>query len=377
VRGVLHRLWKAWDWVRRAAAAQSSTVLVILPIALVALALAGYAWWWQFLADGVRQNATALQIEQSSLGRQLVWEAFTIEGFPYRVETTIAAPRFTAPDRGTEWSGERVVVHVQPLALNRAVISLEGLQHFFHGSEGRWIQTDGRADKALVTIASVGDAKHIGVEIARLTGKVTIDSRDFNLIVEAADAALSMNEASAREPLPRVELAMRLKNVAVQGPIDLPLGSTINLFEVDAGLKLPTDVPEPSAITLFAAWRNSDTQVDLRRFELDWGGVQVSASGRFKLDVRSLPEGRFLLKLGNHPRILELLRRYGWITAETHAVAKPVLDVLAFASGDPQRRITVPLKIERGEVYLGPARVATLVPPVEAEMPLGPEVGAP
>jgi hypothetical protein len=39
-----------------------------------------------------------------------------------------------------------------------------------------------------------------------------------------------------------------------------------------------------------------------------------------------------------------------------------VLDVLAFVSGDPRRRITVPLRFESGEVYLGPARIMTMKP---------------
>ena len=344
-------------------------VLVVLPIALVALALAGCGWWWRAVADGVRQRVAAFQTEQAALGRQLVWDSFAVDGFPYRVETTVTAARFTAPDRGTQWTGERVVVSVQPLALNRAVISLEGLQHFFHGSEGRWIQTDGRADKALVTISSAGGTQSIGVEIARLTGKATIDSSDFNLIVEAGDAAINVSEASAGEPLSRVDLLVRLKNVAVQGKIDLPLGRTIALFEIDVGLKLPTGVPEPSALALFAAWRMSATQVDLRRLELDWGGIQVSVSGTFTLDAQSLPEGRFQLRLGNHQRILELLETYGWIGKDTRAVARPVLDLLAFGSGDPERRVSVPLRIEKGAIYLGPVRIGTLAPPASEEAP--------
>jgi hypothetical protein len=81
-----------------------------------------------------------------------------------------------------------------------------------------------------------------------------------------------------------------------------------------------------------------------------------------------MPEGRLSLTLGNHPRILELMRDAGWIRPETETIARKVLDVLAFMSGDDKRRVTVPLKIDKGDVYLGPARVATLTPqPVIAQ----------
>lgn len=344
-------------------------VLVVLPIALVALVLAGYGWWWRIVADGVRQRVAAFQTEQAMLGRQVVWDSFAVSGFPYRVETAVTAPRYSAPDRGLEWTGERVVVNVQPLALNRAVISLEGLQHFFYGNEGRWIQTDGRADRALVTVAKTSGAQSIGLDIARLTGKATIDSSDYNLIVEAGEATVAVSDAGAGEPLSRVDVSVRLKNVAVQGKIDLPLGRNIGLFEIEAGLKLPADMAEPSAAALFAAWQKSGAPVDLRHLELDWGGVRVSVTGTLTLDAQSLPEGRFQLKLGNHPRVLELLRSYGWITEQTQAVAKPVLDMLAFASGDPERRVSVPLRIEKGVIYLGPARIGALTLPASEETP--------
>jgi hypothetical protein len=75
------------------------------------------------------------------------------------------------------------------------------------------------------------------------------------------------------------------------------------------------------------------------------------------------------LTLGNHARILELLETYGVITKETHATAKPVLDVLAFVSGDPKRKISVPLRFMKGEVFLGPARIMTMQIPAKPSNP--------
>ena len=364
---ILNSIRRTGAWLRDLVGAYLAGVWVLIPIVLIALALASYGWWWRVVADGIRQNAATLQAQQTALGRELIWDAFNVEGFPYRVDTTVSSPRFTAPDRGTEWRGERVVVHVAPLAINRAVFSLEGLQHFFYGMEGQWIESEGRADKALLTLAAPSKGhQNFAVEIERLTGKATINSNDFNVIVDEASADLDL-----REPMPRVDVIVHLKNAAVQGKIDLPLGRTVSLFDVDAGLKFPTNLPQTSPAALFAAWRNAGTPVELRRFELDWGGVQVSASGTFLLDAQSLPEGRLLLKLGNHARILELLETYGWITKDTRALARPVLDLLSFASGDPQRRVTVPLRIEKGEVYLGPARIGTLRSPT-ADTPLAP-----
>ena len=76
-----------------------------------------------------------------------------------------------------------------------------------------------------------------------------------------------------------------------------------------------------------------------------------------------------MLTLGNHPRILELMRGYGWIDAKTETLAGKVLDVLAFMSGDAKRRVSVPLRFDKGVVYLGPARIAKMTPePASAQL---------
>jgi hypothetical protein len=46
-----------------------------------------------------------------------------------------------------------------------------------------------------------------------------------------------------------------------------------------------------------------------------------------------------------------------------------VLDVLAFVSGDPKRKISVPLRFMNGEVLLGPARIMTMQAPVATSNP--------
>jgi hypothetical protein len=367
VNGISDRLTIALAWVRRKAA----TLLLFVPIVLIASALAGYGWWWRYVADGVRENVSAFQTAQRELGREVKWDAFGVEGFPYRVEATLTAPRLTAPDRGAAYDGERVVMEVQPLRLGRVGVSLEGQQHFFYAKEGRWIETYLRADKALIDLTSARSAQGASLEIKRLTGKAKVDDKDLNVIVEEMSGGLNVSDASESEPLPRVAFTARLKNVALQGNLDLPLGPSIAWIDIDAGAKFPADVPEASTTTLFAEWRRTGTPIEIRRFELEWGGISVAASGEFKLDSQSLPEGRFHLKLGNHARILELLAEAGYINKETQALANKALNVLAFMSGDEKRRVSVPLRIEKGEVYLGPARVATLTPPT-AQAQLGP-----
>lgn len=360
--GALRKLRHATAWLRQRAAEHLPSVVVFALIAFIAVAAAGYGSWWRLVAEEVRANAIAFQAEQRQLGRELTWDGIRTEGFPYRVETTLSTLHFMAPDRGAAYDGDRVVVHVEPLALHRVAVSLEGQQHFFYAKE-RWIETNVRADRAILSLSERSGDQHVALDVERLTGAAKVDATDFKFIVEKANGGVSVRSDDKGGSWRRVELAARLENIALLGDFELPLGPSIGLLEIDAGGRLPSQALDASASALLAAWRREGTPIELKRFELEWGGVSVGATGAFTLDANGLPEGSLRLKLGNHPRILELLETLGWITHETRVAAKPLLDVFAFVGKDAQRRITVPLSIRNGEIYLGPARVGTFNPP--------------
>lgn len=376
MNGLFDRFHLALAWLKRQAIAHLTAIWIFLPVTALALALAGYGWWWQVVADNMRTSVATFQADQTALGRAVKWDSFDVQGFPYRVTGTLSAMHLTAPERGAFYDGERIVVHLEPFTLNRIAFSLEGQQRVFYTHE-QWIEATARADKSLVTLSGERDAQRVELDIERLTGKAKLDAKDFNFIVEAARGGLTVSDATPSEPLPRVQLLARVKNVALQGNLDLPLGSSIAWLDMDVGARLPADIAETPSASLFAAWQQTGTPVEIRRFELEWGGISVAAAGAIKMDAQSLPEGRLRLTLGNHPRILELLRGYGWINAETETLARKVLDVLAFMSGDAKRRVSVPLKFDKGIVYLGPAPIAKMTPepasaqlgPVESVLP--------
>ncbi len=80
-------------------------------------------------------------------------------------------------------------------------------------------------------------------------------------------------------------------------------------------------------------------------------------------------ERQLRLVLSSHefaasPKLSELLY---YLVTET--LAGKVLDVLAFMSGDAKRRVSVPLKFDKGIVYLGPAPIAKITPePASAQL---------
>lgn len=352
----------AWQWTVALFVGHWRLALLLVPIAMLAMAIAGYAWWWRVLADRVHDTVVGIQDAQKQLGRNIEWNSLEIKGFPYLVDATLTKARLLAPDIGAVWDGERILVRLKPFALNKIAVSLEGEQHIFYVADGRWIEADARADKALFRAASRDTAQSVSADIERLTGKGRIDASDFHFILERAVLGVSLIAPSEVNPLPRADIVAQVSNLGLQGNLDLPLGPSIELIDFDVGINLPEKLPVATVQAVISAWRETDTPLQVRKFVFDWGGVSVAAVGEIKLDERDLPEGNLRLTLGNHSRILQLLESGGWITKETHAAAKPVLDVLSFVSGDPKRRISVPLRFEKGDVYLGPARVMKMQP---------------
>ncbi|MFN9970716.1 MAG: DUF2125 domain-containing protein [Phycisphaerae bacterium] len=366
---VMTRLRAVGGWLRQQAALRWRSVVILVPVAAIALGLAGYGVWWRMLADRVQETLSGIQGEQKALGRNLEWSALTVDGFPYMVDATLSKTRLLAPDIGTVWDGDRVVVRLRPLSPGSIKISLEGPQHFLHVANGRWIEGDVEADTAVISGRSKDTVQALSAEFERLTGKGRLDAADVSFILERGAAGIALNAAPGAKDLPRLDMSLQVTNLALQGQLTLPLGPAVDSVIVDIGLSLPRTLPVATADAVLAAWRATATPVEIRTFAFDWGGVYLSASGAIMFNAEGLPEGNLKLTIGNHSRMLQVLEEIGWISSETHARAKPILDVMAFVSGDPKRKISVPLRFAGQDVYLGPARVLTLAPPARSGDP--------
>jgi hypothetical protein len=364
MRNIAATLW-------RGLLAGFAAVRIFVPLALVALLLTAYAWWWQEVAGGVRAAAGQFKMEQRALNREAQWDALEIGGFPYRVEARFAAPHLTAPDRGFAWDGKTLALRVQPLRPHHIAFDFQGHQHLLYAKDGRLIEGDIDANQALVNVvvAATGIAE-IGLEVEGLSGRGAWDGRHIELVVRSAsaNARASQDEEASGTP---IAIEAKLDNVALRGDLVLPLGPAIALVALKARLRLPIQQSDAPIPDLVAAWRATNTPLEIDEFQLDWGGVTVAAYGALELDRFGRPEGRLQLKIGNHKRLVEVMTAEGWISAEAQANVMTALNTLAFVSGDKERRVDVSLRLSQGSAFLelfglvpirmGP--VAPIIPP--------------
>ncbi len=346
------RLALAAVWMRLHAGIAG--IWIFAPIAFIAFVLAGYTWWWQKVADGVRASADQFQIDQHAQGREAQWDALDLSGFPYRVEALISGPRVTAPDRGFAWDGKSVVLDVEPLKPGHIALSFQGHQHLLYAKDGRLVEGGADATKALVTIvAGLTGADELGLEIEGLSGQGDWNAKHVELVVQNATASARVSDdGDIDTTTPPIAFAATLNNIALRGDLVLPLGPTITLVDVQARFKFPTAPPDDANMNFLAAWRATQTPIEIQNFALDWGGVTVTASGELKLDAQTRAEGWLRLKVGNHRRLLEVLTAEGWISPDAQPSIAAALNTLAFMSGDPERRVDVTVRFANGNAFL-------------------------
>jgi hypothetical protein len=353
---------------------------VFIPLALTALLLAAYTWWWQEVAESVRAAANQFQIDQHAQGREALWDALDVSGFPYRVEAQFNGPHLTAPDRGFAWDGKAVVLGIQPLKPHHIALSFEGHQHLIYIKDNRYIEGGLDANQAHINIVagSAGTAQ-VGLDVEGLSGQGDFDAKHIELVVQNATASARQGEGDDDATTTPIDIDAALKNVALRGDIVLPLGPAITLVDLKAHLRFPNLPPDGPTPSLVAAWRATDTPIAIEAFHLDWGGVTLAAHGELKLDALARPEGRLQLKIGNHRRLVEVMTAEGWISAQAQESVMTALNTLAFMSGDPERRIDVAVRFADGSAFLElfglvPIRVGpvpVLIPPPPVITPQG------
>ena len=125
-----------------------------------------------------------------------------------------------------------------------------------------------------------------------------------------------------------------------------PLGPQIERLTVEGNLAGPV----PNARTLaerVGAWRDGDGTLELQRFALIWGPLDLTASARLSLDTQLQPMGTGSVRAVGYGETLDALAAHGAISKSSALAAKAVLSLLAHnpEDGGPPD-VEVPLTLQ-------------------------------
>lgn len=275
-------------------------------------------------------------------GWTVEWQEVVDGGFPLALTLTLSQPALTLPS-GLGWRADALAFTVWPLRPSPLYVAVRGHQTL------RWRDADWSLDLESLTVRLADGALDAHAHGLRRADGLAV-----------ADLALSV-AALPRHPDPAGHPAT-WRFAASARDLDLPAAvldgfdRRLPLAEVAGRVRgvLPDAVPVAS----IAAWSKQGGVVELDRVALDWPPLGLEGEGTAALD----PQGQPLLALSARIRgfdgLLERLAGPGGLDPAAGRALKTVLTLMSKPDSRGRPAVAVPVSVQDGQLYLGPARLA-------------------
>lgn len=326
---------------------------------LVLVALLAYAAYWQYMAGVLRDQLEPWAQSRAAEGYLVRWDDAEVGGFPgsFRFD-------FTNLSFGT--------VRPLPIAMDAATVSAWAvpwnLRHWeFTAPRGaRLVEPSGTA----------------GFDVHRLDGAVDINDRTVAAVdltaVGLAGIGLAqgiqVGDAEAHIELPETPpqshtdtaLGLSLQVNQAKLPVAVPaFGNTLSGFSFVGQFK--GALPPGPFVQALSQWRDDGGTIELQSLRLRWGSLLLDASGTLALDSALQPEGAFSAMITGQNEAVDVAVMTGTLKPDQAAAAKAVLGLLARSTANGpdkngQGAISLPMTIQNQQLFLGPAKIATIPP---------------
>jgi len=280
--------------------------LVLALSTVLVLAVAAGLYWFH-VAGRVRKSVEAWSEDRRAAGWRVEYRDLSVGGPPWRPTARLEVPAITLP--------------------------------------GGW-----RAEAATATVEvdPLGRGGEVHAISLRLTAGATM----------VAIAALALSVSSAP---PELGFTVAADGIDPPQPAGLGLDPRITRLEV-AG-RVRGGVPKAATPAALAAWSADGGTVEIDRLALDWAPLALEADGTVTFDAGLQPLAAFAARVRGAAPLIDRLAANGRIEAGAALAAKTVLILLARPDSQGRPAVPVPVTIQDGQMWLGPARVAA-VPPI-------------
>lgn len=333
-------------------------------LGLALLAFGGLAAYWFWAAGQVEAAIAQWTGEQRERGFEIDYRGPELSGFPVRLAVAFSQPRIAAP-QGWRWAGAAIAGQAafwNPRVLRLDLPLEQTLSATWRGHQ-RDLTLNAAAAHSLVHLGRDGGLTAATVE---MDGAVLSDAGGGTLSIETLRYRLT------RRP-PTLEgvddwtllVSGQTRGIGLPDGISSPFGPRIERLAFDAALigVIPRVVPGDEPGTALARWRDTGGQVEIQDLEIAWGPLNVTATGTATLDQRLRPKGVFTARIRGLPEILDALAVQGVIEPGAALALKLTAIALATRKGaDGRPEVELPITLQDGLFYLGPAALFRLAP---------------
>lgn len=356
-----------------------NTRYFLLGGAVLALA-AAYSWYWFAMADRIVRGFDEWAVERRAEGMAVEYTGLAVTGFPLRMQPEADHLRLAAPgaEPAWEWRTAHLTANVLPYNLNHIVLTLQQPQDITLRVNG------GEAQR--YHFASANTRASLILSHGKII-RAALETREGVLSgggLTAGPLALEHGQVHARldmpveenldprspEPPKLLELALELENLTYEGFLKPVLGAKLTRLDFDGVIE--GEAPTRPGIAGIREWRDTGGIAQIKKFDIGWGPLNLSAEGTLTLDGEDRLLGSMIAKLRGHEALIKSMQDAGKLDADAASAARVALGIIAMAAGatagnasgaqDQKGEFSLPLNLQDGEMLLGPLRLAKLKP---------------
>lgn len=329
--------------------------IVAVFAAALALAGAGYTAYWFHVTGEMRKGLEHWAAERRAQGWTVAWDGLAQDGYPLHLRLRLDAPRLATAD-GRSWRVDRLVAHAQPFDITRLRVDGSG-RHALTWPGGTAI-VDAAGARAEINLDRAGTLEDTtvllsGVSVAGLTAEP----------LTAAGLALTWDPlpvAHADYTVTSIHFSATAHDVTLPAVPGLPLDRAVGLVEITG--RIMGALPGGDAAEAVTRWSAEGGVVELDHVSLEWPPMALEAQGTLALDPAGQPLASLSTRMRGFGPLMDRLADAGALPADTANAAKMVLLLMAKPDAKGRPSVPVPVTLQDGGLYLGPARVASVAP---------------
>lgn len=359
---------------------------VFFPVIGVAIILVIYTVYWFVAADKLRKGITDFVAEANTDRIAMAWNDLSVSGYPYRIELSFAKPVAAAPrtPENWSWSADNLEADFLPYNLRHLVFKVDGEQELHYsdvGSNPRHHVIRAKAEGTWASYVALKNEPFGRIAIDIKTLRATRDAREAENAVAGADIeylnasrlqlhmqpAAATSSASMPVALPTIA---RSYDIALQGDdISLSpnnttrvLGNHVELIAAQARLRNVPHGRSASLVEFSRDWLEKGGRLTVSDLQIKWGALDLWAQGELTLDARARPKGRFDAEITDYAGLLAALVKADVIREKDARLANVGMGLVAQLQGKSDGRISVPVVMNDGKLFLGPLFITRLDP---------------
>ena len=327
----------------------------ILVGAVVAVMAAWSGFW--FYASGQVRTEIERRAGESTPSRAWAYQDLDISGFPFRIQADLTQSRLDlrGGSGGLSWQTDNIKAVGHPWQPRHVLLDLSSPHLFTALRKGKPHKLTLNNRRALASLETGPEGG-----VARLS----LDINDMELFHEGVATLRAERLQLHGRPNPEQTDAFDL---ALLGEaIDILEGARrLNLAGLPRAaqlLDLQTTVTGLQSIAAeggLARWRDDGGTLEINTLHLQWGDIEITASGSLALDDQMRAIGALTARIKGHDELLKLAVANGAMDKKALLPARAVLGLLAAAAGGV---LSVPVRLQDGKLFLGPAAIARLAP---------------